>query len=379
MEKLGIYKVQKFRSNRFFFGAVWLMFVLFISVIASKIVLLEIYDVLGISRPDEKSVMLEFPEDAGLFDVADILEKAGVINYKHAFIAYAFVRKFPKKVDNMDLEIKTNLDYEAIVRKFKLEKSGDARQVVEVVFREGMTTFECAELLEKYEVCSKKEFLKCCNDRKIFFDFDMLKNLSVNKNKFILAEGFLFPDTYKFYKNDNAKNVIRKMLSNFSKKMNKKIDYEGRNASLIEFLNEKQSTLGLEKILTIASMIEAEAADKEDMYMVSSVIYNRLDTVKNDGVNRFGEYGMNVLRIDATLNYPEKEQHKSQKNNLYNTYKIIGLPPGPICNPGADAILAAIFPKSTNYFYYCHSKDGKAFYAQTNEFHLENRRRAGLE
>lgn len=354
------------------------MFILFISVATSKIILLGFYDVLGINRSNEKIVLLEVPENAGLLEISDLLEKHGIIKYKYFFIAYGLLRKFPKYTNVVSFEMKTNLDYEAIVRKFKTGNV-ESREVVEITFIEGMTAFDYANLLEKYEVCSKKDFLSVCNDEKIFSGFEILQNLNINKNKCILTEGYLFPDTYKFYKKDNAKDVVRKMMSNFVKKITKDNDFNGngQEISLVRLLNENQSALGLEKIMTIASMISAEAANKDDMFMVSSIIHNRLDTIKNGGVNRYGEYGMNVLRIDATVNYPNNG--KNTQNNAYNTYKIIGLPPGAICNPGIDAILAAICPKSTNYFYYCHSKSGTPFYAQTNDVHIKNRSRAGLD
>ena len=93
---------------------------------------------------------------------------------------------------------------------------------------------------------------------------------------------------------------------------------------------------------------------------------------------------MNYLRIDATVYYPYRNKNGVPKNiastftGLYNTYNIQGLPPGPICNPGIDAMLAAINPAQTDYYYYCHSKEGEAFYAKTNDVHVANLRKAGL-
>ena len=119
--------------------------------------------------------------------------------------------------------------------------------------------------------------------------------------------------------------------------------------------------------------------------MVSSVIHNRLRTIDYGGKNSFGEYSIGILRIDSTVYYPYKTKsavpeniRKTFKSN-YDTYKIEGLPPGPICNPGMDAILAALNPAQTNYYYYCHSTSGEAFYAKTNDEHILNLRKAGLK
>jgi UPF0755 protein len=136
--------------------------------------------------------------------------------------------------------------------------------------------------------------------------------------------------------------------------------------------------------MNIASLIQAEAANKEDMYKVSSVIHNRLNTIPNGGYSPFGEFSMGILRIDATVYYPYRNKAAVPKNasqsvsSNFNTYKIEGLPPGPICNPGIDAILAALSPAKTDYYYYCHSESGEAFYAKTNDAHLINLRKAGL-
>ena len=141
----------------------------------------------------------------------------------------------------------------------------------------------------------------------------------------------------------------------------------------------------MDKLLNVASLIQAEAANKEDMYLVSSVIWNRLDTINNGGKSIFNEFSLEILRIDSTINYPYKKNNKTVNKNVdkikeacYNTYKIKGLPAGAICNPGRDAIIAAINPKKTDYYYYCHSKSGNAFYARTNQEQITNLKKAGI-
>ncbi|MEG1426563.1 MAG: endolytic transglycosylase MltG, partial [Oscillospiraceae bacterium] len=134
------------------------------------------------------------------------------------------------------------------------------------------------------------------------------------------------------------------------------------------------SQMSMDQIITLASIIQAEAADTGDMYKVSAVLHNRLD--------RGGEAGTPRLQCDSTIYYPykNKEDAPAGYESSYNTYEIQGLPEGAICNPGIDAIKAALNPDPENAdsFYFCHSADGTAYYASTAEGHQENLQAAGL-
>ncbi len=133
----------------------------------------------------------------------------------------------------------------------------------------------------------------------------------------------------------------------------------------------------LDQVMTLASMIQAEAANKEDMYMVSSVFYNRL--------NSGGKGDLLRLRSDPTTYYPYRTKAAVPSDivgtfkSRYDTYTIQGLPAGPICSPGLEAIDAALHPASTKYYYFAHDKDGKAYYAETNAQHERNLVKAGLK
>ena len=145
----------------------------------------------------------------------------------------------------------------------------------------------------------------------------------------------------------------------------------------------------MEDVLTLASLIQAEAADEEDMYMVSSILHNRLETEKTGGMNENNEGGFLKLQLDSTVFYPYKTQDRVPANmrknyvSRYSTYNIEGLPAGPICNPGIAAIEAAVNPPETDYYYFCHKsatneEAAVAYYAKTNEEHLINQHEAGL-
>ena len=135
----------------------------------------------------------------------------------------------------------------------------------------------------------------------------------------------------------------------------------------------------LEQILTIASFLEAES-NPNDGAKVSSVIHNRLSTLKFDGKNNFGEHGFNFLQLDSTMYYPYRTKEEAPYNfkSIYNTYEIKGLPPGPICSPGLRFINDAINPGKTDYYYFCNDKEGKTYFAKDYQTHCKNLKLAGL-
>lgn len=183
------------------------------------------------------------------------------------------------------------------------------------------------------------------------------------KNSLVLNEGYLFPDTYLIPKDADIDFIISIMKSNFT----------GKFARI-----NNPSNLSQKNIVIIASLIEREAKHAADRPLVSSVIHNRL------------ELGM-PLQIDATvqflLGYQPQEKTWWKKNltqedlkveSNYNTYLTVGLPPGPIANPGLSTLEASANPAQTDYLYYISDKQGKNHYAKTLDGHNENIKRYGL-
>ena len=198
-----------------------------------------------------------------------------------------------------------------------------------VTFPEGYTVEDIAKKLEESKVCTKDEFLK------VVKEYPLPSYIKPNNERKYELEGFLFPDTYAIPKGTTPKQIIEMMLNRF----------EG-------VISEIQSELGItipkeeyEKYVIVASMVEKEARDDSERAEIASVIYNRL------------QKGM-PLQIDATVLYALGEHkdtvlYKDLKvDSPYNTYKIKGLPVGPICNPGKPSLLAAIKPAKTDYIYY---------------------------
>ena len=140
--------------------------------------------------------------------------------------------------------------------------------------------------------------------------------------------------------------------------------------SIHKMISKTNSPYNLDQVLTIASIIQAEAANKDDMYIISSILHNRLEADVDMGVD--------YLSLDSTKYYPYRSAEAlpatASKNykSKYDTYTIEGLPPGPICNPGNEAVKAALLPPATSYYYFCHDKDGTPYYGTTIYEHEAN-------
>lgn len=189
-------------------------------------------------------------------------------------------------------------------------------------------------------------------------EFSFLKD----KPSYYSLEGFLFPDTYRVYEDASTTDIVYKMLSNFDKKLTPQMraDIAAQGKTIYE-------------IVIMASLIEKEApidysdSENKDARMVSDIFWGRLKSGQ-------------ALQSDATLTYLLADNNASHSgadleiDSPYNTYKYKGLPPTPICNPGAKALEAAIYPIKTDYNYFLTSRDGKnIYYAKTYEEHLNNK------
>ena len=214
---------------------------------------------------------------------------------------------------------------------------------------EGFTVELIADKAEQLGLCTKEDFLAAANES---YSYDFLADIPDNVN--YRLQGFLFPDTYIFAPETDAKTMIEAMLDNFKSKF----DSIGKN----------NAALSTNELITLASLIEKETRLDSERATVSGVIFNRMS------INM-------LLQIDATVAYVitdgtyevEVVLYKDLENrSLYNTYRHAGLPIGPICNPGEKSIAAAMNPESHDYLYY-HTdetkKDGSHIFNKTYAEH----------
>lgn len=361
----------KNKRNRRVFRVIWLVSVIIVGAMAGMFFVAGIDDMLAINRTEEKNVRIEIPANPNLDTVATVLEKNNIIDDKNYFKLFA---KFTKADDDFTqgtYDIKTNLDYEAIIN--FLLSSVNRTDTVEVTIPEGRNVIEIAKLLkEKGALADEDKFLELCNSNNFDDEYSFLKDITNADDRYYKLEGYLYPDTYTFYENEDAENVIYRFLNNYDSKLTEKQDVPGYDkvTTIEDMLKKNRSDYTLDQVMIVASIIQSEAADTDDMYYISSIIYNRLHADEDMGVKYLG--------LDSTKFYPYRtqvdvpEDARDTFESSYDTYSKEGLPAGEICNPGMNAIIAALNPKDTNYYFFCHDKDGNAYYASTIYEHNEN-------
>lgn len=232
---------------------------------------------------------------------------------------------------------------------------------VTVMFPEGTSVSQMAVILEQNGVCPAADFMAQANNPQNLEGFSFA--IPNPEERAFLLEGYLFPDTYEFYKNENPESVIKRFLKN-------------TQAKLTDEILAECDALGftLDEILTLASIIQEEAGNPSEMCKVSSVLHNRLQSKKYPRLQC--DVATFYLR-DYVKPYVDEARYETL-SELYNTYKCDGLPAGPITNSGIEAVKAALFPDKTDYYYFVTDSDGVYYYAETWSGHLENCEIAGL-
>ena len=332
-------------------GLMYTVFILCISIIFACLAWMAASDMLALNK-DSFTATVVLPESvfrSELVDVTDddgnvtgqktvkradisylsnTLKQAGLIEYRWLFESYCRIAKADTKVKPGEYELKSTYDYRALVQ--NMRPNGGGAVTVNVTLIEGMTMHEMFVMLERRGVSSYEELMEAAKDYSFNYSF-----LDGTEGKdAVRLEGYLFPDTYNFYANMQASSAINKFLEQFNDFLTDEVQKQ-----------LEESGYSLRDIVTIASMIEKEAADDEERANIASVIYNRLNS------------GM-VLGIDATILYvhPEHEGAPTaemlKEKSPYNTRRSAGLPPTPICNPGLSSLQAALRPSQTEYLYY---------------------------
>ena len=304
---------------------------------------------------ENRAVTITIDADDTVDDVAGKLKEAGLIKYDWLF---SYVAKFEGSTgpyQEGEHTLNDNMNYMQLLSEIEVQPV--ARETVWVTFTEGMTVDQMADLLEENGVCDADDFREeVMSGADYGYDFE--QEMSTSSDIYYPLEGYLFPDTYEFYTNETPANVITRMLQNFQNK--------------IDTVQDQMAEMGLtqHQTITLASIIQSEASgDPANMALVSSVYWNRLNDPEN----------FPMLQSDPTRNYANstilmtgQSSTYQQKAAAYDTYQCTGLPAGPICNPGMDAILAALSPETTAYYYFISDSDGNFYFAETLEQHEAN-------
>jgi len=305
----------------------------------SLILLIAILFITAIYFPLEENSTIQqvvnVPSGTNAKEIVDLLEKNEIIrknNYTFRILTKLLKLEDQLKYGEYDLSPSMNMIQilDKLVR-------GEV-MTYKITIPEGFTYAQIAELLDKKEIAELGAFLKVAED--------MERS----------PEGYLFPDTYEVPKKYGVEMAIKLMLSTFNQ------------ISLENKFTEKAEEIGfsLDEIIILASIIEKEAKFSDEKNKVSSVFHNLLEKSRK-------------LQSCATIQYIlETPKERLDENDLkidspYNTYLYPGLPPGPICNPGLNSILAALEPEEGDYLYFVLGENGRHIFSKTYQEHLENK------
>ena len=326
------------------------------TVSASTIAMQFINDILVIDKQGG-SVSVEIPEGAEFDDVFNILEESGLIKQKTLCYMLLKLRdydtvKYEPGVYYLDKDAGVEINIETIM----VKKSG-SKGTVRLTFPEGWTIAQIFEKIEKYDVCSAEKLY--ANLDIVGKQYGFLKDIKADSDRYLKYEGYLFPDTYDFFIEESPASVLKKLFNNFESKWTAEYDQRAKDLGLT-----------VDEVMNIAAMIQREAKDSSQMYTISSVIHNRLaasSTYPSLDMNSTRDYIASLEKYELF-----SEFYYELYLNSYNTYSTQGLPPGPICNPGATAIKAALYPADTDYYFFMHSPTGEMYLARTASEHNKN-------
>lgn len=310
----------------------------------------------GFAKPIHKEFSITINPGSSVAQIASELKKAGVISSEWAFKAYAKTSGLAAKLQAGEYKLPSGIDGPALVKMLTQGKVTKDEKVVLV--REGQTNKE----IENY-----------VHDNNLIIDGSFYRQATVLTSQLPLEwktkypflaeaptkvdlEGYLFPDTYRLFKDDNGEVLVTKMLDNFKSKVTEQM--------MTDIKAQKKT---LYQILIMASLLEKEVRGETDMKVVSGLFWNRLrDSERLESCA--------TLAYLLGVNKPIYTIEDTQIDSPYNTYRNDGLPPTPIGNPGIAAINAAIYPTPSDYKFFLSRPDtGETVFAKTYQEHLDNK------
>jgi UPF0755 protein len=303
----------------------------------------------GIERTEESFVV---KRGSGLRTIAAQLEERGLIKGKYLFMLWAYLKGGVRDIKAGEYSFNRSM---APVKIFQMLTSG-AVKTYSFTIPEGLTAEQIAVLLERRNLLNERDFIS------LVYDKALVSSYHVDGGS---LEGYLYPDTYAITRDMGARDLIDLMVNRFWEVFDPLV--RGRNLAM-----------PVKDIVTLASIVEKETGLAEERPVIASVFLNRLRMrmrLESDPTVIYGieDFSGNLTRKDL------------RTANPYNTYMHYGLPPGPIANPGREALKAVIDPAETNYLYFVSKNDGSHHFSSTLKEHnravyqYQKRRRSPAE
>lgn len=334
--------------------------VIIVSVVVSIYAILCMNDIFAITKTKSNVTVSYSQQLESSNDAINLLSEKGLIKCKN------FCKLFVKLRDGFIKSNRLGGPYEAGVYylngKMGLEGmlltlQGDTAtsETVTLAFPEGLTVPEIVNKLSDNDVCDKAALLSVIQSTE--YSYSLVADLKASDSIPYRLEGFMFPDTYEFFIGESASSVVTKFLENGESKFT-------------EEFKQRCNELGYTpyEIMTIASIIQKEAANDEQMKTISAVLHNRLKDKANFptlGCQSTADYITNKVSPNLSSTSSHTADYYMAYYNTNNSSTVVGLPAGPICNPGTAAINAALYPENSDVKFFFHDTKGVMYTAKT--------------
>ncbi len=348
-------KEEKPRKRRFVWPKRILLGIFFVAMSVMMTFGYSLWSEFSREDSDEgEEITVEIPKGSTTEAVAAILQDAGIIRYKTSFLAKVYFAKKKGSLRYGNFSLSKGMSLDTII--YELTKGGAKKEEITFTVPEGYSIEMIARKLEQEGIMDSEEFLSAVDeeaDKTAFAD-----ELPPKDQVFYRLQGYLFPDTYRLSTGAGGKELVDKMLSEIAVKFD-------------ATRQKKAKELGLtvQEVLIRASLVQKETQKADEYAMVAGVINNRLARNMKLQFDSTTVYAMtNGLFGVSRVTYDDL-----RLESPYNTYYVKGLPPGPICNPGLEAIDGVLSPVKHNYLYFqvdTQKNDGSNLFFETYEEHV---------
>ncbi len=340
-------------------AAIYITCVIVISLFLSIGIIVVGNDVFALVK-DDRVVEITVQDGTTVDELAQILKDNEIINYPSVFKVFASLKNMTDEdIVAGTYKISPTMNYELLTSAFKPVFK---REIVRLTIPEGATVLDIINIFTEQGIGTREGFISAINEYDYTEHFEWLKPLyeETDSKRYFRLEGYLYPDTYDFYSDSSETQIIYKLLENFDAKFSMEMKADAEEAGFT-----------VDQIIILASLVQKEAYYYEDYDQIASVFINRL--------HKSGTYPK--LESDATVTYAIEVEEGKRPDDLgaaelnfdspYNTRRYDGLPPGAIANPGYEAIMCAIYPASTSYYYFVSDSDGYNVFSKTYAEHLK--------
>ena len=365
-----------------FSTVIWIALILAIGISLGRVFWVCCADMMAFGKtPQTVSITITNQDTAD--SIAKMLSDAGLIKYPKLFKFFISITGKDDDIGVGTFTISSQFDYNAMVN--AMHSNISRREVVDIMFPEGYNCAQIFKLLEENEVCTTAQLEEYAANGELS-EYWFLEGIE-RGSKYCL-EGYMAPDTYSFYKGDSPRRVIEKFLDEFDSRFTDKMkeDFQAMQATYASRLKAngfsvdyvQQNTLTIHQVVTLASIVQKEAASTDEGFKIAAVFYARLCDPK-----------IMSLGADATVHYAVgdyffdiKELTKEHLNfdSPYNTRFSQGIPPGPICNMGVQSLYAALEPDEEYYkyrYFVYDTKNKVHIFSKTEAEHEQNKKVLG--